>query len=73
MAKTSSRTVIKLSRPASAPKARQFLAHYFALERPNVSHLLFSKGAIDFLLGIVIGILIGLIIAIMTAGTAVAA
>lgn len=69
MAKTGSRTVIKLSRPASAPKARQFLAHYFALERPNVSHLLFSKGAIDFLLGLVIGILVGLMIAILATGT----
>ena len=70
MAKTGSRTVIRLSRPASAPKARQFLAHYFALERPNVSHLLFSKGAIDFLLGLVIGILVGLMMAILATGTA---
>ena len=69
MAKTGSRTVIRLSRPASAPKARQFLAHYFALERPNVSHLFFSKGAIDFLLGLVIGILVGLMMAILATGT----
>ncbi len=65
LAKNSSRTVIRLSRPASAPKARQFLAHYFALERPHTAHLLFSKGIIDFLLGLVIGILVGIIIAIM--------
>ena len=65
MAKTGSRTVIRLSRPVSAPKARQFLAHYFALERPNVSHLFFSKGAIDFLLGLVIGILVGIIISLL--------
>ncbi len=66
LAKNSSRTVIRLSKPASAPKARQFLAHYFALERPHTTHLLFSKGIIDFLLGLVIGILVGIIIAIMT-------
>ncbi len=65
LAKNSPRTVIRLSKPASLPKARQFLAHYFALERPHTAHLLFSKGIIDFLLGLVIGILIGIIIAIM--------
>ena len=65
LAKNNPRTVIRLSKPASAPKARQFLAHYFALERPHTAHLLFSKGIIDFLLGLVIGILVGIIIAIM--------
>ena len=65
LAKNSTRTVIRLSKLASAPRARQFLAHYFALERPHTAHLLFSKGIIDFLLGLVIGILIGIIIAIM--------
>ena len=65
LAKNSSRTVIRLSKPASAPKARQFLTHYFALERPHTAHMLFSKGIIDFLLGLVIGILVGIIIAIM--------
>ncbi len=65
LAKNRSRTVIRLSNPATAPKAKQFLAHYFALERPHTAHLLFSKGIIDFLLGLVIGILVGIIIAIM--------
>lgn len=65
LAKNSPGTVIRLSKPASLPKARQFLAHYFALERPHTAHLLFSKGIIDFLLGFVIGILVGVIIAIM--------
>ena len=66
LAKNNPRTVIRLSKPASAPKARQFLAHYFALERPHTAHLFFSKGIIDFLLGLVIGILVGIIIAIMS-------
>ncbi len=63
--KSNGRTVIHLSNPANVPKARQFLAHYFAMERPNTTHLFFSRGVIDFLLGMVIGILIGIIIAIM--------
>ena len=70
MAKHKSRTVVRLSKMAPTPKAKQFLAHYFAMERPNTTHLFFSKGIIDFLLGLVIGILVGLIIAVMAAGTA---
>ena len=70
LAKNISRTVIRLSKPASAPKAKQFLAHYFAMGSSNTTHLFFSKGIIDFLLGLVIGILVGIIIAIMAAGTA---
>lgn len=69
MASKKYNTIIRLSHPASAPKARQFLAHYFALGSSNTTHLFFSKGIIDFLLGLVIGILVGIIIAIM-AGTA---
>ena len=68
LAKGNSRTVIRLSQQVSTPKAKQFLAHYFALERPHTAHLMFSKGIIDFLLGLVIGILIGIIIAIMATG-----
>lgn len=63
--KGSNRTIIRLSHPASAPRAKQFLAHYFAVERPNTTHLFFSKGVIDFLLGLVIGVMVGIIIAIM--------
>ena len=65
LAKTRANTVIRLSSKTRTPKAKQFLANYFALDRPNTSHLFFSKGAIDFLLGLIIGILLGLIIAIM--------
>lgn len=65
LAKNNPRTVIRLSGPAQMPSARQFLAHYFAMERPNTLHLFFSKGVVDFLLGFLIGILVGLIIAVM--------
>jgi len=58
-------TVIRISKPASAPKANQFLKHYFMLERPHTAHLFMSKGVIDFMLGLVIGILAGLIVAMM--------
>ena len=64
--KNHSKTVIRLAGAAPAPRARQFLQHYFALERPNTTHLFFTKGLIDFFLGLVIGILTGLIIAGMT-------
>ena len=57
--------VIRFSTGKRTPKATQFLANYFALDRPNTSHLFFSKGVVDFLLGLIIGILAGLIIAIM--------
>lgn len=66
MAKNKAHTVIRLSSRA-APKAKQFLAHYFAVERPHTSHLFFSKGVMDFLLGFVIGILAGIIISILVA------
>ncbi|MEK6853941.1 MAG: hypothetical protein AABX60_01280 [Nanoarchaeota archaeon] len=69
MAKHKPKTVVRLSKPARMPKAKEFLAHYFALERPNTTHLFFSKGIIDFLLGLIIGILVGIIIAAMVAGT----
>ncbi len=65
LAKNRSKTIIRLSKPAAAPRANQFLKHYFALERPHTTHLFLSKGVIDFLLGFVIGILVGLIIAMM--------
>ncbi len=65
MAKRKPKTVIRLSKAPKMPKASQFLAHYFAMERPNTTHLFFSKGVIDFLLGLVIGVLAGIIIAIM--------
>ncbi|MBI2144798.1 hypothetical protein HYU18_00585 [Candidatus Woesearchaeota archaeon] len=65
LAKTGSRTLIRLSRPGHMPTARQFLADYFSVERPHTAHLFFSRGVIDFLLGLIIGILIGLIIAAM--------
>ncbi len=60
-------TIIRLSESPKMPLARQFLAHYFAMERPHTTHLFFSKGAIDFLLGLVIGILAGILISLMAA------
>lgn len=69
LAKGNTRTVIRLSGPAKMPKAKQFLTHYFAMERPHTTHLFFSRGVIDFLLGFVIGILVGIIIAALAAGT----
>ena len=68
LAKSNTRTVVRLSGPAQMPKAKQFLSHYFAVERPHTTHLFFSKGVIDFLLGLIIGILAGLIIAVMISG-----
>ncbi len=65
MAKNSARTVIKVSRHTTEPNAKQFLTHYFALQRPNTQHLFFTKGSVDFLLGLIVGILVGLIIAAM--------
>lgn len=65
LAKAGTRTVIRISNSYKLPNAKRFLLQYFALDRPNTSHLFFSRGIIDFLLGMVIGILIGLIIAIM--------
>lgn len=70
LATSSARTIIRLSNKTRTPKAKQFLASYFALDRPNTSHLFFSKGIIDFLLGLILGILIGLIVAIMTGASA---
>ena len=72
LATSSARTIIRLSSKTRTPKAKQFLASYFALDRPNTSHLFLTKGVIDFLLGLIIGILIGIIIATMTGTAAVA-
>ncbi len=47
----------------SSVNAKQFLQAYMAMERPNTSHLFYSKGVLDFLVGMVIGIVIGIIIA----------
>lgn len=63
--KSRTKTIVRFSNKTPAPKAKQFLAHYFAVERPTTSHLFFSKGVIDFLLGLVIGVMAGIIIAIM--------
>ncbi len=43
--------------------ARQFLQAYLSMERPNTTHLFYSKGVLDFLVGMIIGIVIGIIIA----------
>lgn len=43
--------------------AKQFLQSYLAMERPTTSHLFYSKGLLDFLVGLLIGILIGIALA----------
>ena len=72
LATSSAPTVIKLSNRTRMPKATQFLASYFALDRPNTSHLFYSKGFVDFLLGLILGLLIGIIVATMTGAPAAA-
>ena len=44
--------------------AKQFLQAYMAMERPTTSHLFYSKGLLDFLVGLVVGIVIGIILSI---------
>jgi len=44
------------------PNSRQFIQAYLAMERPNTTHLLFTKGILDFLVGMIIGIVIGIIL-----------
>ena len=43
--------------------AKQFLQAYLAMERPNTTHLYYSKGIFDFLVGVMIGIVVGIILA----------
>ena len=50
--------------PKKALHARQFLQAYLAMERPNSTHLFYSKGVLDFLVGVLIGIVIGIIISV---------
>jgi hypothetical protein len=45
------------------PDAHKFLTAYISMQRPTVSHLYFSKGISDFMLGLTVGIVIGIIIA----------
>ncbi len=47
----------------NAPNSKQFLQAYLAMERPTTTHLLYTKGVLDFLAGMVIGIVVGIIIA----------
>jgi hypothetical protein len=60
-----SRLFKKKAMPSASgvPDSHNFLTAYMAMQRPTVSHLYFSKGISDFLLGIVIGIVIGVILA----------
>jgi len=48
--------------PKGALNAKQFLQAYFAMQRPTTTHLFYTKGVIDFLVGILIGIVIGIIL-----------
>jgi hypothetical protein len=48
---------------AIMPDAHNFLKAYMSMQRPTVSHLYFSKGISDFMLGLTIGIVIGIILA----------
>jgi hypothetical protein len=52
-----------LNTKAGVPDAHKFLTAYMSMQRPTVSHLYFSKGVSDFVLGITIGIVIGVILA----------
>jgi len=49
--------------PKGALHAKQFLQAYLAMERPTTTHLFYTKGVLDFLVGMIIGIVIGIIIA----------
>ncbi len=49
--------------PRETVNAKQFLKAYLAMERPHTTHLFYSKGIIDFLVGLMIGIVVGIIIA----------
>ena len=59
------KTYIMVSRtPRSALMAKNFLPAYLAMERPNTTHLFFSKGIADFLLGLIVGVLIGMVLSV---------
>lgn len=46
------------------PTSKEYLASFLAMQKSTDSaHLILSKGAIDFALGLVIGVLIGIILA----------
>lgn len=60
MAKRKVRIIAKTKGKLSA---KQFMQAYLAMERPNTTHLYFSKGILDFLVGILIGVVIGIILA----------
>jgi hypothetical protein len=52
-----------ISQSSVVPDAHKFLTAYISMQRPTVSHLYFSKGISDFMLGITIGIIVGIILA----------
>lgn len=45
------------------PNSRQFLQAYLAMERPTTTHLFYTKGVLDFLVGLIVGIVVGIILA----------
>ncbi|MBI2663843.1 hypothetical protein HYX10_00690 [Candidatus Woesearchaeota archaeon] len=49
--------------PKGAVTAQQFLKAYLAMERPTTTHLFYTKGVLDFLVGMIIGVVIGIIVA----------
>jgi F0F1-type ATP synthase assembly protein I len=49
--------------PKNLVSAKEFLHAYLAMERPNTTHLFYSKGLLDFLVGMLIGVVIGIIVA----------
>ena len=49
----------------NSQRTQQFLRAHMAMERPTVQHLYFSKGIVDFLLGLVVGIGIGLALSLL--------
>lgn len=55
--------VRKTIKKTPIPNAHKFFTAYMAMQRPTSTHLYFSKGIADFLLGLVIGILVGIVMA----------
>lgn len=52
-----------MAKSSKSINAKHFLQAYLAMERPTTTHLFYTKGVLDFLVGLIIGIVIGIIIA----------
>ncbi len=45
------------------PDGEEFVKKYLAMDKPGSSHIYYSRGILDFLLGMAVGIVIGLVLA----------